>query len=385
MARDKSELARILKKKGFILISAEEEGKTKKGLALEISFLTRVSLVEKMMFTRNLRVMISAGISLPRALEILSRQSKSKKFSDIILSLKQDIVKGNSFSNSLAKHPEAFSQLFASMIRVGEAGGRLEEVLGILTKQMSKEHELKQKIVGALIYPAVIVFTMIIIGIAMLVLVVPKISETFIELKIPLPKSTQFVIWLGNSLAHQWYLIFIPLIIVAFLFWKFFKTEPGKRIISFLVLKIPIVSAIVKKSNTVRMARTLSSLISAGVPLAESLSIISDSSGNYFYKQAMARASERVIKGKKLSEVLSNYVKIYPLLVIQMIEVGEETGQSSQILEKLAEFYEEEVANSTKNLSSAIEPMVMLLVGGIIGFFAISMIQPMYSMLGGIK
>jgi type IV pilus assembly protein PilC len=329
--------------------------------------------------------MTSAGISLPRSLEILSRQTKSKKFSDIILSVKDDVVKGNSFSDSLAKHPEAFSQLFTSMIRVGETGGKLEDVLDILTKQMSKEHELKQKIIGALIYPSVIVFTMIIIGIAMLVFVVPKISETFIELKIPLPKSTQFVIWLGNTLAHRGHVIFIPLAILIFLLFKFLKTEPGKKMSSFLFLKIPIVAGIVKKSNTVRMSRTLSSLISAGVPLAESLSIISDSSGNYFYKQAMARASEQVIKGKKLSEVLNNYLKIYPLLVVQMIEVGEETGQSSQILEKLAEFYEEEVANSTKNLSSVIEPMVMLIVGGAIGFFAISMIQPMYSMLGAIK
>ena len=384
-AKNKSELARALKKKELSLISAELGIQKQKGLKMEIGFLTKVSLVEKIMFTRNLKVMISAGIPLPRSLELLAKQAKSKKFSNALLNIRDQVVEGKTFSQALEDHSKIFSPLFSSMVKVGEAGGRFEEVLELLTKQMTRKYELGSKIQGAMVYPAVIIIAMIGIGIAMLLFVVPQISKTFKELKIDLPKSTQFVITLGDTLAAKWYLVIIFLVVLVVAISRALKTQTGKKVISFLSLKLPIISGIMKKANSAHTTRTLGSLISAGVPLARSLEIIAQSTGNFYYKKAMEKSAEKIVKGEKLSDILLGYSDIYPTLVIQMISVGEETGQTSEILDKLADFFEEEVANSTKNISSVIEPFIMLLVGGAIGFFAISMVQPMYSMLDAVQ
>jgi len=383
-AKNESELARTLRKEGLILVSAKKE-ELKRAKRIEIPFFRKVSLVEKMMFTRNLKVMISAGISLPRALETLAVQAKSKKFREALLNIKEEIIKGKSFSEGLSKYPDIFPEIFTSMVKVGEEGGRVEEVLEILTRQMEREHELKSKIKGAMMYPAVIIMAMLGIGALMLMMVVPKISATFKELDIPLPAMTQFVIWLGETLATRWYLVILAIFSFPFLFWQIKKTKTGKRIFDLLTLKIPIISPIIKQTNSAYTARTLSSLIVSGVPIARSLEVLSGALENVFYKRAMEVAAEEVRKGAKLSDILQNYQTIYPLLVIQMIAVGEETGQTSEILEKLADFFEEEVTNATKNLATVIEPLIMLLIGGAVGFFAISMIQPMYAMLGAIK
>lgn len=384
-AENEFQLARILREQGLVLISAQEQGQAKKGKKIEIPFLARVSLVEKMMFTRNLRIMVSAGISLPRALETLSLQAKSKKFRQTLLDIKDEIIRGKSFSDALKKHSDVFPELFFSMIKVGEEGGRLEEVLQILTRQMERDHELKSKIMGAMMYPVVIICAMLGIGALMLIMVVPKIAQTFQELNIPLPATTQFVIWLGETLAHKWYLVLGIIIALPILLWRLTKSKPGKKIMDTVLLRMPIISSIIRQTNSAYTVRILSSLITAGVPIAESLEILSGALGNVHYQSVMALAADEVRKGTKLSDVLKNYQRIYPLLVIQMVAVGEETGQTSEILDKLADFFEEGVTNATKNLASILEPIIMLLVGGAVGFFAISMIQPMYSMLGAIK
>lgn len=384
-AENEFQLARILREQGLVLISAQEQGQAKKGKKIEIPFLARVSLVEKMMFTRNLRIMVSAGIPLPRSLETLSLQAKSKKFRQTLLDIKDEIIRGKSFSDALKKHSDVFPELFFSMIKVGEEGGRLEEVLQILTRQMERDHELKSKIMGAMMYPVVIICAMLGIGALMLIMVVPKIAQTFQELNIPLPATTQFVIWLGETLAHKWYLVLGIIIALPILLWRLTKSKPGKKIMDTVLLRMPIISSIIRQTNSAYTVRILSSLITAGVPIAESLEILSGALGNVHYQNVMALAADEVRKGTKLSDVLKNYQRIYPLLVIQMVAVGEETGQTSEILDKLADFFEEGVTNATKNLASILEPIIMLLVGGAVGFFAISMIQPMYSMLGAIK
>ncbi|MDI6592010.1 MAG: type II secretion system F family protein [Patescibacteria group bacterium] len=384
-AKDERELARILRGTGYILIRAEPLRKElKKKFEISLPF-GGVSLTEKIMFTRNLRVMMSAGIPLPRTLETLAGLTKSKKLKKALLNIKEKIQKGERFSESLAFHPTIFSELFTNVIKVGEESGTLEEVLKILTRQMEREHELRSKLIGALIYPAVIILAMLGVGFLMLVKVVPKLAETFRELNIELPLTTQLVINLGTFLAKFWYLL--PLIIVIFLILlrMALRTKPGKRLLDALFLKIPIISSLVIKINSAAMVRTLSSLISAGVPIVRSLEIISGSMGNIYYQESMKEAADKVKKGAKLSETLERYSHIYPTLVNQMLGVGEETGQTAEILEKLADFYEEEVTNATKALTSIIEPVIMLIIGAAVGFFAISMIQPMYSMLGAIK
>ncbi len=385
-AKDTHQLAETLKNQGFILIKAKPEkgGSEKRKFQFSFPFLGGVSLTERMMFTRNLQVMISAGLPLPRALETLALQSKSKVFKKALLEIKEEIAKGKSFSETLGEYPNIFSELFQSMIRVGEESGTSEEVLKVLTRQMEREHELKSKIQGALMYPAVIVIAMIGIGILMLVMVVPKLAETFKELEIELPATTKIVIGLGTFLAEKWFLTILIIIGLSFFFWIILKTQTGKKIIDTLLLKIPVISSLIKKTNSAYTVRTLSSLIASGVPIVKSLEIVSGTLGNVHYKNAVLAAAQIVKKGGKLSEALSAYSDIYPPIVFQMIQVGEETGETSNILSKLADFFEEEVGNATKNLASVIEPILMLIVGGVVGFFAISMVQPMYSMLGAI-
>jgi len=382
-AEDEHELARILRKEGSILIKASsEEEKHKKKFLITVPFLDRVSLTEKIMFARNLRVMIAAGVALPRTLRILADQTKNKKFRKTILKIREEIIKGKAFSEDLGKYPNIFSELFVSMVKVGEETGTLEEVLKVLTQQMEKEHEIKSRIKGAMIYPAVIIFAMVCIGVLMLIIVIPKLSAVFSELGVDLPLTTKIVIAIGTFLSKFWFLLPIGILVFLFLLRVILKTKTGKLVFDTFVLKIPVISSIVKKTNSAHTVRTLSSLIAAGVPIVRSLEIVSGTLGNVHYRKAMSEAAERVKKGAKLAEILKRYENIYPTLVIQMIEVGEETGKTSDVLEKLAEFFEEEVANATKNLSAVIEPVLMLIVGAVVGFFAISMIQPIYSMVG---
>lgn len=380
--KDEHELARVLYSEGYILIKSELKEKKSKIKILQIPFLEKVSLIEKTMFTRNLKVMISSGIPLPRALNILSQQTKSKKFKKVILEIREGLLKGSSFSESLAGHPNIFPEVFVNMVKVGEESGTLENVLEVLTNQMEKTYKIKSKVRSAMIYPAVILIAMIGIGTVMLILVVPKLSKLFDDLGMDLPLTTRMVVTVGNFLSRFWYTIPVFIIIVVVLLRAILRNKRGKAIFDSFVLAIPIISPIVKKTYSAITLRTLSSLVSAGIPLVRSLEIVSGALGNTHYKNAMKDAAEKIKKGNKLSEILQKYDNIYPILVRQMIAVGEETGETSSILGKLADFFEEEVDTATGNLSAVVEPFLMLIIGIAVGFFAISMIQPMYSMMG---
>ncbi len=385
-AKSKLQLAQTLKAQGFILISAELEREevVRKKLEFSLPFFDKVSLTDKLMFTRNLQVMVASGLSLPKALTTLAEQTKSQKFKKTLLEISEEITKGKHFSDCLGKYPNIFSELFQNMIKVAEEAGNLDEVLKILSRQMERENELRTKIKGALMYPAVIITAMIGIGALMLIMVVPQLAETFEELEIELPLTTRLVIGIGTFLAEKWFFA-LPILIGFFIILKFIlKTKKGKKVVDTIFLKIPVISQLVKKTNSAYTVRTLGSLIAAGVPIVKSLKIVSGTLGNIHYQEAISEVAEKVGKGSKLSEAIRPYRHIYPATVIQMIQVGEETGETSQILSKLADFFEEEVGNATKNLASIVEPVLMLIIGAVIGFFAISMVQPMYSMLGAI-
>lgn len=382
-AANERELARLLRQEGFILTSAEIPEKKKFVFKLPPLFpWAGVSLTEKMMLVRNLRVMVGAGISIPRALNILSAQAKSRRLKGALGKISEAVVGGRNFSDGLAEHPGIFSELFVSMIRVGEESGTLDEVLSTLNLQMEREHELKSKIKGALMYPAVVILAMIGVGILMLIVVVPQLAAIFKELNIELPLTTRIVIGLGTFLSNFWYTLPFIILIWALVFRVLLASKPGKKAKDKALLNIPIIGQLIKQSNAAYITRTLGSLISAGVPFVQALEILARSVGNEYFKQAIIAASERTKKGEKLSGVLADYQTLFPATVVQMLQVGEETGQTADILQKLAEFYEEEVTNATKNIASVIEPILMLIIGATVGFFAVSMIQPMYSMLG---
>ncbi len=385
-AKDMHQLARFLRSEGLILVRANLESKKEKiKLDISIPFFNGVPLAEKMFFTRNLQIMINAGAPLPRAIETLASQTKNSIFRKALWDIREQIAKGKTFSENLSKYPSIFSEIFQSMVKVGEESGTLDEVLKTLALQMEKENELKSKIRGAMIYPTVILCAMLGIGVLMMITVVPELSSVFKELEIELPAATQFIINFADFLSQKWYIFLLVLASVVFIIFRAVKTKLGKRIVDKITISIPVISPIVKKTNSAAMVRNLSSLIAAGVPILRALEVVSDTLGNVYYKNAILEAAERIKKGEKLSEALSPYSNIFPATVIQMVGVGEETGETASVLAKLAVFLEDEVSNIAKNMASIVEPVLMVIIGVAVGFFAVSMIQPMYSMLGGIK
>ncbi len=383
--KDKHALAQALRKKGYILISIrnlEEKKKKKKVFSISFGLFKRVSLINKLMFTRHLAVMIGAGFSLHQGLEVLAKQTENQNFKKILNKLVESLKKGQTLADSLANYPRVFNEFFVSMIRVGEKGGSLEEVLKILARHIKREHDLQSKIKGAMFYPTVILIAMIGIAILMMLVVVPKLTAIFTEMNVELPMATKVLIGISSFLSNYFYIGVIVFLVGIFILIKFFRTKQGKRVVSLVFLKAPLLGKITKKINCARFARSFSSLMKSGVPVVESLKITSRTLGNVFYRDSLIQASDEVKKGKKIQESLEEHKNIYPVLVSQMIGVGEQTGELADIIDRLADFYEEEVKNITENLTSVIEPILMIILGGAVAFFAISMIQPMYSMMG---
>ncbi len=385
--KDERDLAGQLRMEGFTLTSfkeLEEEKDNKIAVRFFDRFFT-VPLVEKMVFTRNLSVMIASGLPLSRALKNITSQLKNKKFVKILEKVQEDIQAGSMFADGLAKYPGVFNELFVNMIRVGESGGNLEEVLNILAVQLEKEHELVSKIRGALIYPAVIIVAMIGIGILMMIYVVPQLTDVFKDLGSELPPTTQFILNTSSLLRENLLLVIMGTLVSIILLRFLFATNSGRKIMGLMLIHIPVIRNLVVKSNCARFARIYSSLLKSGVPAVESLKILSRTLSNFYYKRALEHATESIQKGVSLSKVIYAEKNIFPVLVPQMIEVGEETGKTEAVLLKLAEFYEEEINQFTKNISSVIEPVLMIIIGSAVGFFAISILQPMYSVLESIK
>lgn len=383
--KDERELANQLRAEGFVLTSFNKVADEKK---IKIDFLDRFSgvpLSEKMMFTRNLSVMISSGVSISKALKNLAIQTKNRRFIKVLNTIQEDVQAGSPFSDGLARFPAIFNELFVNMVRVGETGGNLEEVLIILANQLERDHDLLRKVRGALVYPAVILVAMLGIGIIMMIYVVPQITKIFTDMNVELPILTRFIIGVSNALVNYWWTAIIGLPVLFIGIKIFFSTSIGRKIGGFLVINIPVIGKIVVKVNCARFSRIHSSLLKSGISVTKALEILSRTLNNFYYQRAFLRAVEGVQKGVSLSKIIYAEKKIFPVLVPQMIEVGEETGKTEEVLSKLADFYEEEVSQITKNLSSIIEPILMLLIGSAVGVFAVSIIQPMYSVMDNIK
>jgi type IV pilus assembly protein PilC len=372
-----------IKKEGGAVISVEEKSSSH-GMKFSNNIFETISTSEKIIFTRNLSIMIKAGLALSRALSILERQSKNKKLKRTFKAVGMNVKKGSSFNEALSKFPKVFSQLLVSMVKAGEESGKLSESLSIVGKQMERAYQLKKKVKGALIYPAIIVIAMGVIGVVMLVYVVPTLTKTFDELGVDLPRSTQFVIALSDFLTNN--TIAGVLIIIFFIGALIlgFRSKKGKRMFDYVLLRIPVISNIVREVNSARTTRTLSSLLSSGVEVVNALSITKDVVQNSYYKEVLEQSQKDIQKGLPLSESFKKDEKIYPILVSEMIAVGEETGQLSEMLQQIAEFYESEVEQKTKNISIIIEPFLMVFIGIVVGFFAVSMVSPIYSISAGI-
>lgn len=380
-AKDRYELYKMVRESGEEVVSVDEKSQKKSFKSISLPFLNSISAQEKINFSRNLGSMIKAGLSLSRALSVMERQNKNKVVKNIISTLNDEISKGKTLSESMSMFKNMFSSLMISMVKSGEESGTLAESLRVIALQTERNYTLQRKIRGALMYPSVILFAMIIISIILLTYVVPSLMKTFSELNLELPLSTRIILWISNTIQNHG-LILLSVIIAVFAgIYYWMKTKRGKSIVHSFILKIPIIGNLIKEVNSARSARTLSSLIGSGVEVLESIRITSDVVQNIHYKEVLDKTVVSVEKGEPLSKVFSENTNLYPVFFSEMISVGEETGKISDMLLGVASFYEDDVDQKTKDMSTVIEPFLMIIIAAAVGFFAVAMISPMYSLV----
>jgi type IV pilus assembly protein PilC len=386
-AENKFALAKEFKDAGHTVVSIEpvNENNFFANLLKNLNKVGGVKMYDKIIFARNLGSMLEAGLAVSRALDVLERQSKNKILKKILLELNADISRGQTLSDGMRKFPKVFSSLFVSMVAAGEQSGSLASSLKVVAKQMDRSYFIQRKVKGAMIYPAVIVGAMLIIAVLMLIFVVPTLTATFSELGVELPLSTQFVIFVSDFLQNHFILAFLILVAVAFAVYAPMQTKKGKRVRDYVVLHLPVIGPLIKQVNSARTARTLSSLLSAGVPVVESMRITGEVLQNSYYKEVLEKAEHSIQQGISVSSVFMEVPHLYPVFVGEMVSVGEETGKLSEMLLGVADFYEDEVEQKTKDMSTIIEPVLMVIIGAVVGFFAISMITPIYSVMDTIQ
>jgi len=345
----------------------------------------RVKQDELVMITRNLGSMLVAGLTITRALSVIERQSTNAKLKGVVKQIIARINKGDQFNESLKDHPKVFSDLYVAMISAGEESGNLAESLKTLAIQMERASNLKKKIKGAMMYPSIVLIVMFIIAILMMIFVLPQITGMFKDMGNELPATTKALIAASDFFANHTLIAVGSIVAFVFGFISLLKTKGGKRATSWIVTRLPVIGTLAKEMNSARTARTLSSLLNSGVNVLQSLEITEEVVQNYYYKQILRDPRQRVEKGTALSESFIERTDLYPILVGEMILVGEETGQISGMLGELAIFYETEVERKTKDLSTIIEPILMVVIGAGVGFFALALIAPIYSISDGIK
>ena len=378
-ASSRFEVYRALKAEGAKLISVKRADAKPWQLSYWNERIGTVPEHEIILFADNLSTMITAGLSLSRALSVAAKQTKNPKFKRVLRNLARSVEEGDPLYSALAKHKDVFSDLFISMVRSGELSGNLPIALKSVAKQLDRVYTLKKKIKGAMIYPSIIILAVIGVGIFMMVSVVPTLSKTFKEMNVELPKSTQIILGISDFMANHFIIstvILFGFITAAILF---LRTERGAWFKSKLFLKMPVISTITKEINSAYAARTLSSLLRSGVDIVESTRIAADVVQNRYFKTSLNKIAQLLQSGKTFTEALRDFEDLYPIMFVELMAVGEETGSSSDMMGKVADYFEEEVNEKTKNMSTIVEPFLMLFIGISVGFFALAMITPMYS------
>ncbi|MEK7557617.1 MAG: type II secretion system F family protein [Patescibacteria group bacterium] len=343
-----------------------------------------IPLSEKLFFIQYLGIMLKSGIPLSISLNTLSVQTTNKRFSWVIKDVAASVEKGTAFTESLKPHEKIFGQFFINMIESGEISGKLEETLAQLYIQFKKQYELTSKVKGAMTYPIVILTAMLGIGTFMMIVVVPQITVMFKEFDAELPLMTRLIISISNELAQHSALFLVGIVLFIIFLTSILKTHKGKYIFQLILLKLPIFSPIIKKINLARFSRTISSLLKTDIMIVKSFQITAGVIGNLHYRKAMNEMADKIKKGEKINEAISCYPKLFPPAVIQMISVGEETGELDYILGELAQFYENEVDQIMNNLPSIIEPLLILILGVAVGGMAVAIIMPMYTITSSI-
>ena len=340
----------------------------------------KVSVDEKVSFARTMAAMLSAGLSTTRALSVIERQTTNRTFMRVLEEVSGSVKRGSALSVALAASPHVFPPFLISMVRAGEESGTVSDSLQAVAEQLAKMHALASRIRGALVYPAIVIIAMIGIGVLMLIFVVPTLSQTFTEAGATLPIQTRIIIGASEFLVTHAVLSLVLLIGTLGVLGMGLRTKRGARMLAFVILSTPGIRGIAVEMYAARTARTLASLIASGVDMVSAISITRDVVGNPYYGEVLSAAETAVTRGEGLAATIARYPRIYPPLIAEMAAVGEETGRLSALLSDAAAFYEESVDAKTRNLSTIIEPFLMVVIGGFVGFFALSMIAPIYSL-----
>lgn len=387
-ATDRASAMAALGKQNLRPISIKEGSSGKKG-NIELSFLSskKVKSDHLVMFTRQLSAMVSAGVPLLRALNSLHQHTESEGLKKLLSTIIKDVEDGAPLGDALAKYPDTFSDVYVNMVRAGEAAGILDEILKRLAIQQEKNSTIRKKVKSAMTYPMVLVVITILAFFGLMLFVIPQIGKILQDLGGPdaeLPALTQAMLGISGFMTNYWYIVFPVLIGGVVMLLRYIKTPQGKVIFHRLVLKIPGIKSIITKVVVARFARTFSALMGAGVAVLEALNVTAHAVGNSVYEQILIDAAEEVKNGATLSSVIEKN-ELFPAIVAQMLAVGEETGQTDTVLVKVADFYEEEVDVAIDGLSSIIEPVMILLMGSMVGLIAASVMGPIASLSQNIK
>ncbi|MBF0571000.1 MAG: type II secretion system F family protein [Candidatus Omnitrophica bacterium] len=384
-AENESAIVAELRKRNLMILSVAEEKESafKKNVSKPRGG-KRIKPEDLVIFTRQFATMVDAGIPILQSLEALSEQTANPTFKAALVTIREDIQTGGSLSGSFAKHPKIFDQLYVNMIRVGESGGILTTILERVAIYLEKSERLRQKVKGAMIYPAVVVSMAMLITVGLLVKVVPTFSQIYASLGQKLPVMTQMLIDFSNLLQHDLPFLIAGGFVAVFLFNKYKKTPAGHIQVDTMLLKMPVFGDLICKVSVSRFCRTFATLSQSGVPILESLDIVGKTCGNRVIEILVDEIKVSVKEGNSIAEPLSKS-SIFPLMVTRMISVGEKSGQLEKMLSKVAEFYDEQVDTAVEGLTKLIEPLIIGFLGIVVGFIVVALFMPILSMTSAIK
>jgi type IV pilus assembly protein PilC len=371
-----------LRDMGYVPLSVSR--KSRSPLTMDIQIGQKSNLKDLVVFSRQLATMIDAGLSILRALSILSEQTESKSLAKVIADMKVDIEQGLSFSQAVARQSKTFPPIYLAMVRAGETGGVLDEVMERLASTLEKQLELRAKIKSAMTYPIAVAGIVVVIVAAMLLFVVPMFEGMYKDLGGQLPLPTRILITMSGFVTKTWWLIGLLIIGAVVWFRRWVATPEGRLRFDRFKLRLPIFGPLMRKTALARFARTLASLVRSGVPIMESLDIVGETAGNAVVSNALVETRERVRLGESVSAALTND-DVFPPMVVQMIAVGEETGALDHLLEKIADFYDGEVTSTVDSLTSLIEPGLMVFMGISVGGMVIALYLPMFQLINLVK
>ncbi|MCX6807089.1 MAG: type II secretion system F family protein [Candidatus Berkelbacteria bacterium] len=373
-AKNPQDIYEELKKQGLVLLSYEEK---ESNHPINLPFINKVSLKSLAIFTKELQVMIKAGLSLSAALKAQGEQSENKTLKQVALKLSKEVEGGTPLSEAMSKFPAVFSPFYINTVKSGERSGALEEVFMSLTEQIEKDYDLQSKIKGAMIYPAFILAALVVVLILILIYVVPSLTKLFKELGGTLPITTRIMISSSNFARSYWWVIILGLFALYYALKLMRKTKNGAHILDQLKIRVPIFGSLVRKIYMARFCRTSSTLIKAGLPLIQVLETAQTVVSNTIYQEELEKIKKKVENGLPLSTSIKGN-EYFPVMIHQLISVGESTGKLEESLDTLAEFYEKEVTNTTAALASLIEPVLIIIIGMAVALVVISVIKPIY-------